>query len=189
MKTSFVISIALFAVFLIPEISCSEEKCLEFKDICIEDNDCCSKNCFLQVNKPEKYCIEPKNTEYDHIKTNIEHVMCSYNKSFHDSSNKLLFEFYGLSVANTLLPASTKLQLTLNNKTIDVLVNSEQPKNNSSFLELSKETAEALNITKEGLIPCSIYLYEHEPDYSAIKTVLGVSVIFFVFASLATTFL
>jgi len=187
MEKSFVVSIVLFAVFIIPEISCEDAKCLEFKELCFEDKECCSDNCEFTGNPRNSYCMEPKNTTlYD---PKIEEGLCLYNKSFHEDQSHATYERFGINAAHAILPIFTKVQLKYNNKTIDVTINGFPTESNKTILELSREAALMLDIADEGFYPCSIGVYEPEPDYVSLKKIVTVTASFCVVVLLIITFL
>ncbi|KAE9535045.1 hypothetical protein AGLY_008337 [Aphis glycines] len=186
MEKSFVVSIVLFAVFIIPEISCENAKCLEFKELCFKDEECCSDNCQFTGNPRNSFCMEPKNSTLNDPK--IEEGQCSYNKSFHEDQSHATYERFGINAAHAILPVFTKVQLKYNNKTLDVIINGFPKTSNNSILELSREAALMLDIEKEGLYPCSIGVYEPEPDYTSLKKIVTVTASFFVVVLLIITF-
>jgi len=115
--------------------------------------------------------------------------MCSYNKSFYGGQSSATYERFGINAAHSILPVFTEVQLKYNNKTLDVTINGYQKTSNETILELSREAAAMLDIEKEGLYPCSIGVYEPEPDYTPIKKIVTVTASFFLVVFLVITFL
>ncbi|XP_060878114.1 uncharacterized protein LOC132950610 [Metopolophium dirhodum] len=187
MKTSLVITIALFTIVTISEISCNET-CMKFNDKCVDDSDCCSNNCYMAGNVNDRFCMDPVNTT---AAVKVEHGLCSYNSSFHEESSDDTFKFLGLNAAHAILPIGSEIKLTntANNKTIDILINNYLQPNNETLLQLSKEAARELGVKDGETIPCSIYFYEKKPDYSTLKKMIGFSASFFVVVFIIFNFL
>jgi hypothetical protein len=187
MKTSLVIPIAAFAIFIIAEISC-EETCMQFNDRCYENSDCCSNNCYFSQYVNRRVCISPKNATYG---VKVQTGWCSYNQSFHNDSSDDTFKLIGINAAHAVLSVGSEIELTnLNtNKSIDVIINTYLQPNNETLLQLSKEAAEVLGVEDGGRIPCSIHLYENEPNFFSIKKVAGLSASFFVVLFVVMSFL
>ncbi|XP_026813353.1 uncharacterized protein LOC113553948 [Rhopalosiphum maidis] len=175
MKTSLVISIALFAFFT-SEISCSDY-CVEFNERCLENTDCCSGNCYFSGNPNNRYCMEPNSTAPEY---KIENGTCLYkNSSYNKNASDTAYDTFGVHAAHAMLPPFTKIQLTYNNKTIDVTINGFTNKTNGTLLDLSREAADILGIKEGELVPCSLGVYGPEPNYSQIKKLIGLTASFF----------
>ncbi|XP_025197748.1 uncharacterized protein LOC112596336 [Melanaphis sacchari] len=178
MKTSLIIvSIALFAVFTIPEITCSENRCADFGDRCLANSDCCSDNCRFTGNPHTSFCLESKNiTQHPRI----EKGFCFYNSSLNKNESNNAFVMYGINAAHSLLLPYTQVELSYGNKTIDVTINGFEKKSNETLLEISREAALQLGIEKNGEFPCSIKVNVPEPNYSSLKKIIGITSSFFV---------
>jgi len=110
----------------------------------------------------------------------IENGTCSYkNSSYDKKASELAYSTFGVHAAHAILPPFTLVQLTYNNKTIDVTINGFTNKTNGTLLDLSREAADMLGI-KEGVeVSCSIGVYEPEISYSHIKKIIGLTASFF----------
>lgn len=97
-----------------------------------------------------------------------------------------MFKLIGINAAHAMLPKGSEIKLTnaANNKTIDVTINTYLQPNNETLLQLSKEAARELGVKDGETIPCSVYLYEKETNYSAVKKFIGFSASFIVIAFL-----
>jgi len=117
--------------------------------------------------------------------------LCSYNSSFHRESSNDTFKYLGITAAHSILPVGTEIKLTnsVNNISINAVVNSYLQPNNETLVELSKEAARELGVKDGEIIPCSLYINPQATDYSTFKKMIGFSVSFFVVAFLVFTFL
>lgn len=119
----------------------------------------------------------------------VEEGLCLYNKSFHEDQSHATYERFGINAAHAILPIFTKVQLKYNNKTIDVTINGFPTESNKTILQLSREAALMLDIADDGYYPCSIGVYEPEPDYVSLKKIVTVTASFCVVVLLIITFL
>lgn len=69
-----------------------------------------------------------------------------------------MFKKYRVNAAHATLPHNTMVEVTYNNKTINLTINDRFKKKNNVLLELSEEAAKDLGIEHEGLVPCILVI-------------------------------
>jgi rare lipoprotein A (peptidoglycan hydrolase) len=110
----------------------------------------------------------------------VENGTCLYsNSSYNKNASDTAFDTFGVHAAHALLPPYTKVQVTYNNKTIDVTINGFTNTTNGTLLNLSREAADTLGIKEGELVSCSVGVYEPETNYSHIKRIIGLTASFF----------
>ncbi|XP_003248481.1 uncharacterized protein LOC100570509 [Acyrthosiphon pisum] len=187
MRTSLVITIALFTIFTISEISC-KNTCSQFRNKCLDDSDCCSNNCYMAGNVNDRFCMYPVNTTAD---AKVEYGFCSYNASFHSDSSNNIFKLLGITAAHAMLPVGSEMKLTnmANNKTIDVTINTYMQPKNGTILRISKEAARGLGVKDGETFPCSLYMCVGDPDISTFKKMAVLSSSLFIVVFIIMTFI
>lgn len=83
----------------------------------------------------------------------VIYSVCSYVEPENETQSEIEYERFGLNAAHSRLPTGYNYEITHNGTTIIVQINDLMPRGNTT-LELSKQAAEALNIT--GIATCKI---------------------------------
>ncbi|XP_060878412.1 uncharacterized protein LOC132950839 [Metopolophium dirhodum] len=152
--------LALILIINISGITCDALEtslCKNVNDICYNDEDCCSQNCFKSFKWFSGACKPQSSKFYSDSNPKDQKGICEFYMQTDESEiDYLNNEFDTVNAAHNTLPPYTLIKVSHDRRTIVITVNDRIPRTNGSLLDLSNEAALMLQIKNYQSVPCKI---------------------------------